>query len=525
MTGKAFHIIISKDKAVLNWSSQQGVPYSMASDMEKDRLIARILHKILNLRLSAEDGGVLGKDEFRVLGITLFKLLFSDEVFKMQFNTFYREALGSPNERYRLVLEFEKDAEEIALLPWEYLFYEADEMQEAFLAAHPKKCIDLMRKLPFKGNWLDFDKGALQIEFPLRVLVIASNPDTGLFMNELAQSLAYFENLKQRFPGEIEVQFIQQPELDTFETELKKAIQIGFPHIIHFIGRGRMENASGQLCFVKKAADGKFAENWVSDDVFAGYFEEWRQLPHLVVLHICDGAPIGNYKEDKGTAIRLAKKGVPFVLTLQNPVPDWMAELLVEKFYDSLLEGMDVAAALTEARFFVARKLKDVNGGQYDNYAHKVFGSSVLFSSVLQPFIVGKIEEPSTPAPNVINIPVQNTPIPVTRNTSQETTATVTQPTTLSAQGEGARSQNRSTANTPTAEKTASTADFSQKERQGLEAYLLETIEKLNFFKVEYVQIVDIGQKFQTQQQIQYLEEEVEKTKTKLGSVRNDRAG
>lgn len=394
MTEKAFHIIISKDKLLLNWGNQQGIPYRMASGMEKDRLIARILHKILNLRLSAENGGVLGKDEFRVLGATLFKLLFNDEALKVNFSTFYREALGSPDTRYRLILEFEKEAEEMAVLPWEYLFYEEDEVQEAFLAAHPKKCIDVIRKLPFKGNWLELDKTAQRIEPPLKVLVIAANPDSPLFMEDLSKTVDYFESLEQRFAGKIDVEFIIQPDVDIFEKQLAEATQKGtfFPHIIHFIGRARMDGENGQLCFVKRNAEGKYDEKWISDDAFAGYFEEWRRLPHLVVLHICDSTPIGNYLEDKGIAIRLAKKGIPFVLALQNPTLEWMAETLMEKMYDSLLEGIDIAAALTEARFFIARKLVDANGRRYDNYEHKVFGSPVLFSSVLQPFALAKTE-------------------------------------------------------------------------------------------------------------------------------------
>lgn len=392
MAGKAFHIIISKDKVLLNWGNQQGVPYRIASGLEKDRLIARILHKILNLRLSGENSGVLGKDEFRMLGATLFKLLFNDEALKVHFSTFYREALGSPDERYRLILEFEKEAAEMAMLPWEYLFYEEDEVQEAFLAAHPKKCIDVIRKLPFKGNWLELDKTAQEIEAPLKVLIIAANPDTALCMDNLSQAVDYFEGLEKRFPEKIDVEIILQPEVDLFEQQLSQVTQNGtfFPHLIHFIGRGRMDGENGQLCFVKRNAAGKYDENWISDDTFAGFFEEWRRLPHMVVLDVCDSTPIGNYGEDKGVAIRLVKKGVPFVLALQNPAPEWMTQTLIEKLYDSFLDGADIAAALTESRFFLARKLMDAEGRKYDNYEHKIFGSPVLFSSILQTFALAK---------------------------------------------------------------------------------------------------------------------------------------
>lgn len=526
MIGKAFHIIISKDKVLLSWGSQQGVPYRMASDMEKDRLIARILHKILNLRLSIEEAGVLGKDEFRVLGGTLFKLLFSDDAFKLQFQTFYREALGSPQERYRLVLEFEKDTDEMAMLPWEYLFYEDDEVQEAFIAAHPKKCIDLLRKLPFKGNWLEFDKAALQIESPLRILVIAANPDTHLFMEELQTTLDYFQNLEARFAGCVEVRVIYQPELDHFENQLKEAMLNGFPQVVHFVGRGRMEGENGQLCFVKHNADNKFDENWVSDDVFAGYFEEWRQLPHLVALHICDSMPIGNYKEERGMALRLAKKGVPFVLALQNPVPEWMGQMLMEKMYDNLLGGLDISAALTEGRFFLARKLIDAKGRKYDNYEHKAFGSIVLFTSVLEPFMVGMapaVETPTT-SPNTGSAN-RNTPSPITitKNIIEETARVVPPSSAASVQVESARSSTSTAQSERNQSNTITNA--LQKERTGLEQELTKLIEKLNFYRIEYVKITDLSMKFQAQEQIKEFELQVEQIKIKLGIVRDDRAG
>lgn len=526
MIGKAFHIIISKDKVLLSWGSQQSVPYRMASDMEKDRLIARILHKILNLRLSIEEAGVLGKDEFRVLGGTLFKLLFSDEAFKLQFQTFYREALGSPEERYRLVLEFEKDTDEMAMLPWEYLFYEDDEVQEAFLGAHPKKCIDLVRKLPFKGNWLEFDKAALQIESPLRILLIAANPDTPLFMDELQTTLDYFQNLETRFAGQVQLSIIYQPELDNFENQLKQAMPNGFPHVVHFVGRGRLDGGSGQLCFVKRTADNKFAEHWVSDDVFAGYFEEWRQLPHLVVLHVCDSTPIVSYKEERGTAIRLAKKGVPFVLALQNPVPEWMGQMMMEKIYDNLLGGMDISAALTEGRFFLARKLIDAKGRKYDNYEHKAFGSIMLFTSVLEPFMVG--------APRAIETPIASTntgsanrntpsPITITKNVGEMTPRVTSPSTTASVQVESARTSTSTAQSDRT--QTNTLTDALQKERAGLEEELTKLIEKLNFYRVEYVTITDLSMKFDAQDQIKKFELQVEQIKIKLGIVRDDRAG
>ncbi|MDX1942370.1 MAG: CHAT domain-containing protein [Saprospiraceae bacterium] len=390
MKANEFHITVQRDRVLLSWQDQQEVPYRLASGLEKDRLIARILHKVLNMRLAADDMGVLGRDEFKVLGATLFKLLFDDEDLKRYFSEFYKLALGSANERNRLILEFDKDAADMATLPWEYLYYEEDEAQEAFLAAHPKKCLDLIRKLPFKGNWLEFDKTKQSIAPPLKVLVIIADPDRAEKNIDPKQALVYFQKLEEQFAQKIKFKLLYQPEVDSFSEKLnqivKKEAEEFFPHIIHFIGYSRMDGTTGEICFVKKSSEEKYEEKWISEDSFAGYFEEWTRLPYLMFLHICDSVPIGDYKADKGIAIKLAKKGIPFVLALQNPTLDWMAQILVEKIYEGLIQGEDLAAATTEARFFLARKLVDANGNKYDNYAHKVFGSTVLFSVVQRPF-------------------------------------------------------------------------------------------------------------------------------------------
>lgn len=526
MTGKVFHINVFKDKILLSWGSQQGIPYRMASDLEKDRLIAKILHKILNLRLSGEEWGVLGKDEFRVLGGTLFKLLFSDNALKLQFQTFYREALNRGEERYRLVIELDKDAEEMAILPWEYLFYEEDAVQEAFLAAHPKKCIDILRKLPNNNNWLDINKD-FQIQSPLRILVIAANPDTDLYINQMQATLAYFKSLESRFVDRVKVDFLEQPTLENFENQLSQALKNGSPHVVHFAGRGRMDGENGQLCFVKRNPDGKFVENWISDDIFAGYFEEWRQLPHLVVLHVCDATPIGSYLEERGTALRLAKKGVPFVLALQNPVPEWIAQMLIEKMYDNLLDGMDVNAALTEGRFFLARKLIDPSGRKYDNYEHKSFGSIVLFSNSLQPFSVGQPTPLATPsAVPPPGTTIRNMPLPTTIGTNAS--GTMVSPLVFSSSFPGAPQETaRSNASTTQTEPNRSdaVANALQKERDGLEGIFIKLVEKLNFYRTEYVKITDLAMKFQAQEDIKALEIQVEQIKIKLGIAPDNRAG
>lgn len=566
MKTNEFYIIVQPDKVLLNWGNQQGIPYRLATGLEKDRLIARILHKMLNMRLSEEEEGVFGREEFKVLGATLFNLLFSDEALRMHFDTFYKEAIGSPAERHRLILEFDRQAEEMAMLPWEYLYYESDERHEAFLAAHPKKCIDLVRKLPFGGSWLEMDKTQQHIAPPLRVLLIAALPNVQTDTDDAKETFAYFQKLIERFPDTIEIRVLSQPEVDIFANQLNAVIQNPggdapfFPHIIHFIGRSRVNGDTGELCFVRKNATEQYTEHWINEDTFAGYFEEWNRLPHLVFLHVCDGVRIGNYNKDKGVAVKLVKKGIPFVIALQNPVLNRMGQILVEKVYDSLLNGDDVEAAVTEGRFFLARKLMDGSGNLYGNYDHKIFGSVVIFSSVLRPFALDIATSAPAATPTLAtgqtyktcldhpdkkynptdnwcsfcgkkllfpsetpDKPASNTDTPPTsRDASTPSPSKRAHDHKPDRDASPAPSSRRSSEQPVVLTETRSTSVTMEAildlERQGLKKQLEILIRRLNALRSDFAIINDPSQRFTVGEQIRLLEEEVEDIKNKLNN-------
>lgn len=567
MQSDDFYILLQRDQARLSWREDRDTPYPLASESEKDRLIARILQKVLNMRLVAEEMEVFGIEEFQVLGITLFNLLFNSDALKIKFKTFYKEALSESEQRHRFIIEFDRSASDMAALPWEYLFYEEDEATQAFLAAHLRKSIDLVRKFHFPCPWLKQDKDKQSIEPPLRVLVIVTHDGQADVSAVVQPTTNFFNNLKQRHTPLIDYRFIIDPNANNLGEKLEAVITDDqespfHPHIIHFIGHSRMEGNVGQVCFPQKLPGGDIVENWVNEDTFANYFEELKHPPHLFFLHAPDGVPIGDYSEERGIVLKLMKKNIPFVIALQNPVPDWMAQDLMETFYKKMLNGFDVAAALTESRIQLARKSKDKRGIKYDDYAHKVFGSPVLYTSVNKPFalsVSGVTVEKEKPTehykicpdhPNkrfslsenwcsfcgsrlILPSELQpGAPATATGATTGEQAGRVVEQTQTTATGAGTEqtkpgnhSLQRPRSGMGAKEQVPSSSEpqpgivqrISDLNRAGKEKLLERLVQKLNYFELKLTTTSDINQAFDIKQAIKAIENQINELKRELG--------
>ncbi len=565
MQSDDFHILVQHDQVRLSWREDQGTPYPLATGLEKDRLIARILQKVLNMHLTADAVEVFGIAEFQVLGTTLFNLLLNADTLRIKFKTFYKEAIASPEQRHRLVLEFDESAGDLSLLPWEYLFYEEDEATQAFLGAHLRKCIDLVRKLPLSCHWLEFDKAKQRIEPPLRVLVIVTNDVRKDVASIVEPTTTYFNRLKQQYDNLIEYRFIIDPNAGNFAERLQNVIADNeetpfHPHIIHFIGRSRMDGEMSQICFPQQMNNGEFIENWVNEDTFANYFEELKYPPYLFFLHIPDGVPTNDYARERGIVLKLMKKSIPFVIAFQNPVPDWMVQHFTEILYDNLLQGQDVANALTEGRIQLARRSKDSRGLKYDDYAHKVFGSPVFYTTVHRPFalaVTPKLTEKiktseqfkiCTNHPNkrfslsenwctlcgkrlVLPSQLSTSSQATAKESSSETTAgrvVEKTPTTVAGAGRQQPDSNANNANQPgySAQPTVTTAEAASPDiheqltllqRKGMEERLLLLIKKLNHLEQEKIKITDANQGFQIEHEIEILKTQIHTLKKELG--------
>ena len=73
----------------------------------------------------------------------------------------------------------------------------------------------------------------------------------------------------------------------------------------------------------------------------------------LVVLNSCSGASGGSKEDIPGLAATLVQCNIPAVIGMQAPIFDREAIRLAYKFYESLVDGLPVDAALSEVRQFL----------------------------------------------------------------------------------------------------------------------------------------------------------------------------
>ena len=251
---------------------------------ERDRKIVTILRKYLDMELKAGQPSVLNNRDFETLGELLSGLMFMDFNLRNDFEEWYYNVLEDrwKSESYNIFIEFERfrEYDDLAVLPWEYLFFSPREsgknFREPYLSASLKNKINFYRKVPFvlvEAHDEDFSR----ISPPLKILLIISNPGRNYNLEKLGELLKYFSNLKEKYPDNdhLEIRYLYNPSPDglSFQNELQqgqkddardlsqiekykdtiKGIEkhsADFsPDIIHYVGHGIVENNRGYLYF------------------------------------------------------------------------------------------------------------------------------------------------------------------------------------------------------------------------------------------------------------------------------------
>ncbi len=79
----------------------------------------------------------------------------------------------------------------------------------------------------------------------------------------------------------------------------------------------------------------------------------------LVLLNVCEGGRGSDRDVFSSTASILVRRGIPAVLAMQYDITDRAAIEFSHAFYEALVEGLPVDAAVTEARKAVSVALPD----------------------------------------------------------------------------------------------------------------------------------------------------------------------
>lgn len=240
----------------------------------------------------------------------------------------------------RLVLAFAADAQDLAALPWEYLYCPAQTGRAGYFVATEDRVL-LSRSVPAAGG------GAVPaVTWPLRVLHVASQPagvgDVGAA--DVARTLA-----ELGASGVVEVHPLEEPATPD---AVARALTTVRPDVLHFLGHGDYESeAGGRLALVDAAGFPRWLTGREVAEVLAG------APPRLVLLQSCVAAREDAAVSYAGTAPQLVRHGLPCVVAMQYAVTTDVATTFAAEFYRALAETHAVDAATQRARRYLSGPL------------------------------------------------------------------------------------------------------------------------------------------------------------------------
>lgn len=273
--------------------------------------------------------------ELRVLGTHLYRVLFDDKI-RTFFETTRKAARG---ERLRVQLRFQKEAAGLSTLPWEYLYCPDTETGEGYFLSTN---VDLVL-----SRYVYRERGTephFAAQDALRILIVVSSPpplhiEAAPVIEEIQKLRDYFKNYR------IDIQILTRPTVLSFYEKLK-AVN---PHIVHFIGHGRFDQAkgTGEIALLDLAGNSEF---WQEDKNFADIFVQAKTITSLVFLHLCQEVMADLKANFAGLAPRLIHANVKAVVAMHYPIYTDAAVTFCRYFYRELLNRARVDDAVQTAR-------------------------------------------------------------------------------------------------------------------------------------------------------------------------------
>jgi ribosomal protein L32 len=366
-------VIKSRKKIVITKPNR----ISLSGDVQIDSLTERLI--TVFRKLLAEDK-IKSREELVVLGSYLFNGLFDEETRRVFWEE-YKKISNKEQEGLRVVLEFEPEARDLAVLPWEYIYYpDSTEEGRGFFIATDNQLI-LARHVPLKMQ------GLSPSPKPLRILIVVSTPardedgekelgiiDEGLVIETICQ-------LGKKSPTAIQVEQLESPVTKTSLTNWIQANERY--HVVHFVGHGKYDKDGGSLALASARDPGR--ASWIKEDALADCFR--KREPRLIFLNACKGAYSGSYAAFQGVALKLVYSNIPAVVALQFEVENKVANLFAEKFYQSLGEGKPIDVAVQDGRSKLGMFLDEDQ-----NYSNRAFGSPVVYLQSAEGIVIAEAQ-------------------------------------------------------------------------------------------------------------------------------------
>ncbi|MCO6453032.1 MAG: CHAT domain-containing protein [Caldilineales bacterium] len=306
---------------------------------------ADFVEKVRRIR---EEPRSIKQADYAQVGDVLFTALFQKQILRLFTGLYDNDVEPSSDAAMRLRLDIDERAPQVAVLPWEFLYWQGKQM---YLATSAKTLLTRQLLNLDYGSIKPFDiKGTPNV---LLVIPRVGNLDTATERKIVVEALSKAGITPKVLPeeegGRVDVQMVSD--------ELAN----GTYHILHFIGHGEFKEDYdgtfyGSLRFnPRNPIDEKDDESWVTHSQLQALFGPYADDLKLVVLNACKGSEIAieSGKGFIGTAPAILKAGIPAVLAMQYKIKDDVAINFAQTFYNRLTAGRwagQVDAALTLAR-------------------------------------------------------------------------------------------------------------------------------------------------------------------------------
>lgn len=272
----------------------------------------------------------------RAIGEQLFAALIHDKNIRHLYLRNLSKTLEHPELGLRIKLCVNPEYPKLARLmnlPWEYM-YDALEMRDY---------LSLFERFPIV-RFLDLQRpvGPVGVdELPLKILVVLSSPTNYPELDiEKERTL-----LLDAFAGDAAV------ELTVLESatllEMRNALSKGDYHILHYIGHGGFDEASGEGILVFEDGDRKGIS--VSGERLKRALR--GSSVGIVFLNACETARISADRDPfAGVAPSLMIENILAVVAMQFPISDTSAIVFSRDFYTALAQGDPIDQAVTKGR-------------------------------------------------------------------------------------------------------------------------------------------------------------------------------
>jgi formylglycine-generating enzyme required for sulfatase activity len=267
-------------------------------------------------------------------GRALFDALLTGEV-RVRYDVSLRDATLQGR---GLRLKLRVNTPEMAALPWEFLY---DPRRAEYVCLSQDTPILRYLELPQPIQ-------PLTVAPPLRILGMVASPSNLDALNvdvEKQRVEAALRDLQDT--GLVELTWL---EGQTWRT-LQQAMRRDEWHIFHFIGHGGFDATADEGLVMLCGEDGS-AQRMTATQL--GRLLANHRTLRLVLLNACEGATGGTRDLFSSTASILVRRGIPAVLAMQYPITDRAAIEFSRTFYESLVDGLPVDAAVVESRVAIS---------------------------------------------------------------------------------------------------------------------------------------------------------------------------